>query len=150
MEGGGRWWRPLIEFENRVEYRSRANWRWCTESVRRNFHSVKSLCIVEIAALRCVEFFSFFFPFFSLFFFSHLSSTSALLSRLSIVAPLLVEEEEEEEEDVHVRTRGRRETRHWASDFAADFTRKSFFDFGPQRLYKRRRSSPDSQLGRVI
>lgn len=69
VEGGGRWWRPLIEFENRVEYRSRANWRWCTESVRRNFHSVKSLCIVEIAALRCVEFFSFFFPFFSLFFF---------------------------------------------------------------------------------
>lgn len=128
----------MIEFENRVEYRSRANWRWCTESVRRNFHSVKSLCILETAAAWN------FSLFFSIFF--HLSSTSALLSRLSIVAPLLVEEEE-----ARTYTSGRRETRHWASDFAADFTRKSFFDFGPQRTVIQTTTILfDSQPGRVI
>lgn len=82
--------------------------------------------------------------FFSIFF--HLSSTSALLSRLSIVAPLLVEEEE-----ARTYTSGRRETRHWASDFAADFTRKSFFDFGPQRTVIQTTTILfDSQPGRVI
>lgn len=130
----------MIEFENRVEYRSRANWRWCTESVRRNFHSVKSLCIPGNS--RCVEFFSFFLYFFSTFhprrhcFHGYLSSPPFLLV---------------EEEEARTYTSGRRETRHWASDFAADFTRKSFFDFGPQRTVIQTTTILfDSQPGRVI
>lgn len=81
--------------------------------------------IVEIAALRCYgiflsfSFFSFFHFFFSTFhprrhcFHGYLSSPPSSSRRM------------------RVRRSGRRETRHWASDFAADFTRKSFFDFGP-------------------
>lgn len=91
--------------------------------------SYVSLCVyalcVEMAALPASNF-SFFFPF-SFFFFPLIHGFHGP-RRLS--SPILVEEEEE---DARTYDRGG-ETRHWASDFAADFTRKSFFDFG-QRGY---------------
>lgn len=116
----------MIEFENRVEYRSRANWRWCTESVRRCAVTFTPCVYRGNSRASLLWNFSLFFLFFffSFFFFStfhprrhcfhgYLSSPPSSSRRM------------------RVRRSGRRETRHWASDFAADFTRKSFFDFGP-------------------
>lgn len=122
----------MIEFENRVEYRSRANWRWCTESVRRNFHSVKSLCIPGNS--RCVEFFSFFLYFFSTFhprrhcFHGYLSSPPSWSRR---------------RKHVHVRTRQAGAKRDTGRPISRQISRVNRFSTLARnaRLYKRRRSS---------
>lgn len=121
----------MIEFENRVEYRSRANWRWCTESVRRNFHSVKSLCIPENS--RCVEFFSFFLYFFPPFI--HVGTAFTAIYRRP--PPSWSRRRK------HVRTRQAGAKRDTGRPISRQISRVNRFSTLARnaRLYKRRRSS---------